>query len=103
MTKKRKGNPKYFITNLSTEEVILNDLTQKASLEWLREKYDELDEKGHIEFAKAIYGKELTSHEFHITTIRSINEVAIVDRFKKSLNKVLIFNEEQFKIQIQKD
>lgn len=101
MTKKKKGNPKYIITNLTKDEVILNDLTQKASLEWLLEKYEELTDEGHIEFASKVYKGKLKEHGFHITTIKAINKVAVVDRFKKLIKGDLLFNDELFKIEVQ--
>lgn len=101
MAKKKKGNPKYKITNVTSGEIILSELTQKASLEWLYEQYEEMDDNAHIKFATAIYGKKLPEKGFHISSIKAINKVAVVDRFKKILKKEIPLQNGTFKVEIE--
>lgn len=87
MAQNKKKLLKYSITNESTNELILERGTKKATLEWIDDMLSTLSDKDHLTLAKFIHGEKITDWNLHSAVIKAANEATLSERLKVLLNK----------------
>lgn len=100
MAKPKSKLKKYNISNITNNEFVGEKLTKKATLEWLESMIELLDDKESLDFAKDIYGENLSELNIHKTMIKRINLIAGAERLPSLMDKELCFNKELFVISL---
>lgn len=96
---KTKKNIKYSILNVSKNEYLVENTTKKATLEWLQEAIESLNDDEQLKFATLAYGAALPNYNFDKSVIIEINKIAGRDRLKKLMNKDLPIKNNIYRIE----